>query len=192
MARGDSGWAPPRGPRDRVDPLSGRWTWRWSLRWRDMGAESFGSQEERDAVVVLRDLVLPLVQAREASGVSMRGLADAAQVPLSVLTGLEQGSSWPRLDTLRRVAGVLGFEVVLNGKPEIVVELVALMGQRRLSSIAVFAGVRRQTLYDLKAPGRPLSMETLLRVTGSLNLLSDMTGHRHVATWGLSPLAVSI
>ncbi len=115
-------WAPPRGPRDQ----HGRW--RWTLATRP--SDSYLNDAERAAVVAYRRLCAALVKARRARGWSLRDIAfvvpvaltyqeqiapGTARAPLSVLTGLEQGSSWPTFETLAAVALTLDHRLQVTG-----------------------------------------------------------------------------
>ena len=111
-------WAPPRGPR------SERGRWQWSLESRP--AVSYRDVVELYAVAAYRHLAAGLVTARTARGWSLRRLAVEAEplagepkgtgrpgIALSALTGLEQGSCWPDMDTAALVAQTLGHRLQL-------------------------------------------------------------------------------
>ncbi len=104
-------WAAPRGERT----IGG--SWRWHLETRP--ETSYRSETERRSVAAYREMAAVLVAARDERGWSLRQLrAESAEalwmftpageetreLPLSVLTGLEKGSSWPKFNTLAAAA----------------------------------------------------------------------------------------
>ena len=50
----------------------------------------------------------PIKAAREAAGLTVRELAAAAKINKNTLCAIVTGKTIPRVDTLRRIAGVLG------------------------------------------------------------------------------------
>lgn len=161
-------------PRGSRDPETGRW--QWPLWGRPDSA--YSGDFEREVVAALRELVGRLVDAREEAGLSLRQMSRATGVSLSVLTGMEQGSAWPRLSTATAVAGATGRQVCVDGRADVVEAVLARGREARRSEhkLAMAAGLRPQTVYALREADRKLSLETLMR-------LSTTAG----ATWSLEP-----
>lgn len=164
-------WAPPRGPRD---PITGDWRWTLWGRPRD----SYQDPLERDCVQTYRHITGSLVSAREASDLSLRELSRTTGLALSVLTGLEQGSTWPRVSTVAGVADAVDATVTIEGDRDLAAALSRhVPGRLRSGATAArAAGVRPATLYHLAQPGRPLSMETVLRLSIAAGLIWDVRG----------------
>ena len=111
------------------------------------------------------------VAARDRACLSLRQLSVASGISLSVLTAMEQGSAWPRLATLQTAAGVLGLEVDVDGSPDVVAALLERLRdipQLTLRGVAVDAGLRPNTVYDLRTPGASPSMTTILAFSYSV------------------------
>jgi len=53
----------------------------------------------------------PAKVIREWRGLTLKSVADQAEIPLSVASGIEEGTEDPRLGTLRRLAAVLKVDV---------------------------------------------------------------------------------
>lgn len=169
-------WNAPRGPRD----ANGRWMWAWPAR----PSTSYGSDAERRCAESLRSVVEAFVAARYGKGVSLRELSTRTGVALSVLTGLEQGSAWPKVATVVAVAGALDLEAFLacpNGRAASLVDndaVDAVVHDLRTAGIswreaALRAGLRPNTVSELADPDRraTASLRTLLA-------LADLVGWR--------------
>jgi hypothetical protein len=104
-------WAPPRGNRGP----DGRWLTTLLTRER----ETCGSPLEAAAVEQLRKCVITLTAARTEQDRKLRALSADANVALSALTSLEQGSAWPTFPVLAAVADTLGQRVQLSSPPPV-------------------------------------------------------------------------
>lgn len=135
------------------DPQTGAWTWSWLAR----PDSSYTEWPENEIVAVWRDLVGQLVDERLARGLGLRRVARAAGLSLSVVNGLEQGNTWPRVRTAERVADALGFDLEVAQEPGYpVVEGVMRQVRRQRRDdemtprkIAEYAGIRPSTYYEL-------------------------------------------
>lgn len=154
---------PPRGPRDhgtgRLPPLLPR------------PPGSYQDDVERAAVSNFRTLTDVVYRARMARGWSLRTLADEAGVSLAAAGAFENGSTWPRADTLTRVLGALGLQAHIGGDADLRGalrrDLVAHRWSRREAAIA--AGLRPNTVMELLAGTTAApSTGTLLRLAAVL------------------------
>lgn len=171
------GWDPPRGPR-----LHDGWVGNL-LDLEPLGSSADGPDPRLDvegyAARNYRDVIADLETARAERFDGLRGLAAAAGLSTAAVAKAISGSVWPRIRTLDRVAAVLGAVVELDvvpdsdplGLPELpeglsplVCDLLVAMhtwDRRRLGAVAVEAGVRPHTVYDLAKPDRSPSTQTL-------------------------------
>lgn len=98
-------WPAPRGPRD---PITGRW--RWSLESRP--PDSYSSPVEASAVAAYQHVIDNLRRTRMShSQATLRFIQQAARIPHSTLTEMENGSLWPAMLTLGRLAQRLGYRL---------------------------------------------------------------------------------
>lgn len=86
----------------------------WTLLSRPEG--SFVNALERDSVDGYRAVASRLADERRRVGLTLRQLSVETGIALSVLTGVEQGSAWPRFDTLATQAAGLGLRVQVAGE----------------------------------------------------------------------------
>jgi transcriptional regulator with XRE-family HTH domain len=63
-----------------------------------------------------KDLIKTLKERREVLGVTQEHLAELANVSLRTLKSIESGKANPTLDTLNKLADVLGMEMKLEVK----------------------------------------------------------------------------
>ncbi len=126
-----------------------------------------------------RALVEVLADERYARGWGLRRLATEAGVALSVVNDIEAGSSWPRLGTVEAIAGALGFVLEVEAEPGCQVlegVLRQIRRQRRHPdgvsprTLAQYAGVRPNTLYELPRTVAGGSVRTLLCLTRQLTV----------------------
>jgi len=158
-------WGAPRGGRD----ASGAWLHTLGSR----PARTFGSALESHAVAELRQMLAWTAAERAHAGISLRQLAGALKLPLSVITGAENGSTWPRMATIELLHAAFGYDLTLRGEARWLGALVRRLGEVDVAEVAVVAGLRRQTIYDLRsARSRPLSSQTVLRLSAALRMLA--------------------
>ena len=74
-----------------------------------MADEQRVSAEEREAVNFEKSLILKMVEAREAQGVSQRDLSKLSGVKQPAIARMESMKSTPQIDTLLKVLVPLGY-----------------------------------------------------------------------------------
>jgi transcriptional regulator with XRE-family HTH domain len=164
-------WPPPRGPRP---PKGVAWP---ALTARKANTYTAGDWAERDAVKNYRDLIEVLYIARADRQLSMRALADAAGIAVSGVNAMETGSAWPRLNTLRTVARAVNLELHIDGDPDVANYLLRHVRRKRglsLRDVAIHAGLRSNTVSELKHPARSPSTRTVLGVAAALHLQAEL------------------
>lgn len=161
----DSWWFAPRGAR-----FAGGWEFTLAGRVFDANDGVY----ERIAVTWFRDVVAVLEAERTRRGWSLRELAAAAGVSVSVTSTALSGSAWPRWPTLTALAGALGQVLGLEDEPGDVVAglLTRLDASTELSgrSVAPEAGLRPNTLYDLRKADRAPSSATVFGLAAWLDV----------------------
>jgi transcriptional regulator with XRE-family HTH domain len=132
---------------------------------------------ERAAVENYRNLIGELYRAQAKRDMTLRALADKAGVAVSGVNALVTGSAWPRLNTLAAVAGAVGLELHIDGDPDVRRHLLAnVRGERDLSlrDVAGDAGLRPNTVSELKDQARSPSMKTVLMVAAVRSLKLEL------------------
>lgn len=74
-----------------------------------MADEQRVSAEEREAVNFEKSLIMKMVEAREAQGVSQRDLSKLSGVKQPAIARMESMKSTPQIDTLLKVLVPLGY-----------------------------------------------------------------------------------
>lgn len=160
----DSWWLAPRGRRS-----GGEWEFTLAERVFDANDGAY----ERVAVTSFSDVIAVLVAERASRHWSLRELAGAAGVSLSVTSSALSGAAWPRWSTLTALADALDQVLVLDDEPSDVVAAVLA----RLDAVAEFSGrsvapevgLRPNTLYELRKPGRAPSSTTVFGLAAWLD-----------------------
>lgn len=141
---------------------------------------SFSTPRERAVALAYRRLIDRIADDRFAQGVSVRALGAQTGTSIATITGIENGSWWPRWGTLGRVAGGVGLTLAVRAKDDLTgpwePDVLALVHQkiastRRLSfaAVAVEIGVQARTLSRLQDTASP-SAATVLAVCDRLGL----------------------
>lgn len=167
------GWPPPRGPRD---PETGRFL--WPLHGRP--AASFRHDWEAETVAFYTDLVGQLVEERLARGLSVRAFGAVTGISIATVTGIENGSWWPRWGTLTELFGALDRRLAVRPAGDVTAAWDAdvpvavhhhIGRQRGLSFTSVAADLELQpkTVSDLARTASP-SAATVLALCVRLGL----------------------
>lgn len=107
-----AGWSPPRGARD---PETG--AFRYTLAGRP--DDGWSSPTEREVAQRYAFLVGRLIDARYAADLSIREVGARTGISIATLTGIENGSSWPRLGTFQTAAGAVGRALTVRGDADV-------------------------------------------------------------------------
>lgn len=160
----DSWWFAPRGLRS-----GGEWQFTLGERVFDANDGAY----ERAAVTWFSDVVAALAAERASRRWSLRDLAGAAGVSLSSTSTALSGSAWPRWPTLTALAGALDQVLVLDNEPgDVVAGMLARLdavGEFSGRSVAPEAGLRPNTIYDLRKAGRAPSSATVFGLAAWLD-----------------------
>ncbi|MEN8671785.1 helix-turn-helix transcriptional regulator [Nocardioides sp.] len=167
------GWPPPRGPRD---PDTGRFLWPLHAR----PPSSFEHEWESDTVSAYVRLVDRVADDRSAQGVSVRALGAKTGVSIATITGIENGSWWPRWGTLAAIADGMGLTLAVRPDGDLlgawepaVIDIIRnrIARTRRLkfAAVADLIGVEPKTISGLHQTRSP-SAATVLAVCAVLNL----------------------
>lgn len=144
------GWLPPRGYRDGEG-------WESTLAGREL-LPALDGEYQMVAVVSYRAVIAELEAARVRRHWSQRELAARAGVSQAATSKALSGAAWPRWPTLVALVDALGYELTVDGVPAdpITAFLALLDGERELTgkSVAAEVGIRPNTLFDLRKPGR--------------------------------------
>lgn len=102
---------------------------------------------------------------------SLRRLAVESGHALSVVTGLEQGSAWPRLKTMRDVSDAVDLVLRVAWVSNIEQELLRRQKMHGPTSrLAADLGLRRHTISELVRGDRSPSMATVLALAAKMDL----------------------
>ena len=171
-------WPPPRGP---VIPGG---SWEFSLRDRPIESPPMRPVEAR-AVGNYRALIREFQSRRAVDDLTVRRLAETSSLSTAVTNAALTGSSWPRWPSLEALAGALGANLRIQNHLDLeVIPALQVLDEAHLArerrdyhhprspgrGQARSIGVRPNTIYDLKKPGRAPSSANVLAVVATHGL----------------------
>lgn len=77
--------------------------------WKDVKSELHISEEEQSLIELEKELIRTMIKIREERGLTQAELAELCKVKQPAIARLETGGHSPRIDSLLKVLGPLGY-----------------------------------------------------------------------------------